>query len=90
MEGSGGEFGVTRRRELPLQVFDDVERQTADQRDDTHLPQKHPCCDKRKIKVFIEEGEGGEVAGQTDELCYDHEPVPRADSQRHHQELSED
>lgn len=41
-------------------------------------------------KVFIEEGEGGQVAGQTDELSDDHEPVPRADGQRHHQELSED
>lgn len=53
MESSGGKFGITGRGELPFQVFDDVERHTADQRDDAHLPQERPCCDKRNIKVFV-------------------------------------
>ncbi len=49
MESLGGEFGITWWGEFLLQIFDDVERQTADQSDDAHLPQEHPCGDKRKI-----------------------------------------
>lgn len=36
----GREFGVVGRGEAPAQVLQDVERQTADQRDDRHLPQE--------------------------------------------------
>ncbi len=49
MESLGGEIGITWWGEFLLQIFDDVEWQTADQSDDTHLPQEHPCGDKRKI-----------------------------------------
>ncbi len=41
-------------------------------------------------KVFIQEGEGSEVAAKTDKFSYDHEPVPSADRQRHHQQLRQD
>ncbi len=38
-------------------------------------------------KAFVQEGEGSEVAAKTDKFSYDHEPVPGADHQRHHQQL---
>ena len=46
---SGGQFGVAGRRKLALQVFDDVQRQAADQRDHAHLPQERPRGDERQI-----------------------------------------
>lgn len=47
--GSGGELGVARRGELALQVLDDVERKTADQRDGRHLPQERPGGDEGQV-----------------------------------------
>lgn len=47
--GSGRQFGVARRRKLALQVFDYVERKTADQRDGGHLPQERPGRDERQV-----------------------------------------
>lgn len=38
----------------------------------------------------MQEDERGDVAGQTEQLGYDHEPVPCLDGERHHQQLSED
>lgn len=87
---SGRELGVTGRREFAFEILDDVEREAADQRDRRDFPQKRPSRDVGEVEVFVEEGEGGEVAAQTEELGQDHEPVPRADGQRHHEELGED
>lgn len=47
--GSRGEFGVARRGKLALQIFDDVERQTADQCDGRHLPQERPGGNERQV-----------------------------------------
>ncbi len=49
MKGSGGQFGVAGRREAPAQVFEDVERQTADQSDGRHLPHKRQGGDEIHI-----------------------------------------
>lgn len=46
---SGWEFGVAWRGKLALQVFDDVERKTADQRDGRDFPQERPGGDERQI-----------------------------------------
>lgn len=88
--GSRGELGVARRRKLALQVFDDVERKTADQRDGRHLPEERPSRDEGQVKVFVEEGERGQVTPEAEELCDHHEPVPRPDGERHHQKLGQD
>lgn len=39
---------------------------------------------------LVQEDEGGDVAGQAEELADYHEPVPRLDGQGHHQKLSQD
>lgn len=41
-------------------------------------------------KVLIEEGQGGQVAAQAEELGHHHEPVPGTNRQCHHQQLSQD
>lgn len=38
----------------------------------------------------MQEDEWGDVAGQTEELAHDHEPVPRLNGERHHQQLRQD
>lgn len=85
-----GQLGVAGRRELALQVFDDVERKTADAGDGGHLPQELPGGDEAQVKVLVEEGQGGHVAAQAEELGQHHQPVPRAHRQSHHQQLGED
>lgn len=39
---------------------------------------------------LVQEDERGDVAGQAEELAHDHEPVPRLNGQRHHQQLRQD
>lgn len=39
---------------------------------------------------LVQEDERGHVAGQAEELAHDHEPVPRLDGERHHQQLRQD
>lgn len=39
---------------------------------------------------LVQEDEWGDVAGQTEELAHNHEPVPRLNGQRHHQQLRQD
>lgn len=50
------------------------------------------CGRKSQIptKVFVEEGERGQVTSQTEELSDHHEPVPRPDGERHHQKFGKD
>lgn len=38
----------------------------------------------------MQEDERGDVAGQAEELANDHEPVPRLNGERHHQQLRQD
>lgn len=39
---------------------------------------------------LVQEHQRGDVARQAQQLCHDHEPVPRLDGQRHHQQLRQD
>lgn len=39
---------------------------------------------------LVQEDEWGDVAGQAEELAHDHEPVPRLNGERHHQQLRQD
>lgn len=48
-----GELGVAGRREASTQVLEDVKRQAAHQRDDSHLPQERHRDDK--VHVWEEE-----------------------------------
>lgn len=41
-------------------------------------------------EVLIEEGEGGHIAGQAEELGQAHEPVPGVQCECHHDQLGED
>ena len=41
-------------------------------------------------KILVEEGKRGEVAAQAEELRHHHQPMPRPDGQRHHQQLRQD
>lgn len=45
----GGQLGVAGRREASAQVFQDVQGQAADQRDDSHLPNERKCGDEVHI-----------------------------------------
>lgn len=47
--GSGGQLGVARGGKFTLQVFDDVERKTADKCDGRHLPEERPGGDEGKV-----------------------------------------
>lgn len=38
----------------------------------------------------MQENERGDVARQAQQLADDHEPVPRLDGQRHHEQLGQD
>ena len=44
----------------------------------------------QRTKVVLEEGEGGDVDAKREDLGNDHQPVPGAHCQPHHQQLRQD
>lgn len=48
------------------------------------------ACFGRLTYKLVQENERGDVARQAQQLADDHEPVPRLDGQRHHEQLGQD
>lgn len=84
------ELRVAGRGEPSSQILEDVQGETADQSDNRDFPQERQRGNEVHIDELMQEHQGGDVAGQTEQLGHRHEPVPRLDRQGHHQQLRED
>lgn len=80
-----GQLGVIGWREASAQVLEDVQGQTAHQRDDGHFPQERYGGDEINIDELVQEDERGDIRRQAQELGNYHEPVPCLNGQGHHQ-----